>query len=246
MRPGGTRAGRDGQVQRRFGLVIFDCDGVLIDSEIISARMLVSALADRGVRIDLDYVARHFLGRSYPTVMNTIRADFGVDLPAAFEDDYRARLLSAFETGLRVMPEARETLERIAVPWCVATSSSRGRAERSLRIVGLDALVGERLFTAGEVAQGKPAPDLFLHAAARMGAAPSDALVIEDSLNGIRAARAAGCTVWRFTGGSHLAGRDGPEPDDARPDARFSRFGELAELAPDLFPERRPETRFAS
>ena len=80
-----------------YDLVIFDCDGVLIDSEIISAKMLVDELAKLGVTIDLDYVALHFLGRSYPTVMNQIRKEFGLNLPADFEDEYRQRLMAAFE-----------------------------------------------------------------------------------------------------------------------------------------------------
>ena len=90
-----------------FDLVIFDCDGVLIDSEIISARMLVDELAGLGVQIDLPYVARHFLGRSYPTVMATIRREFGLDLPPEFEDQYRSRLMAAFEDGLQIMPGVR-------------------------------------------------------------------------------------------------------------------------------------------
>jgi HAD superfamily hydrolase (TIGR01509 family) len=214
--------------------VIFDCDGVLIDSEIISARMLIAALADRGVTIDLDYVAQHFLGRSYPTVMKAIRTEFGVDLPPDFEEDYRARLLAAFETGLKIMPGVREVLTGVGVPWCVATSSSRMRAERSLQIVGLAGLVGERLFTAGEVQHGKPAPDLFLHAAEELGAEPARCLVIEDSLNGIRAARAAGMAVWRFTGGTHLAGRDLSAPDGTRADLEFASFAEFFQIAPQL------------
>lgn len=216
------------------GLIIFDCDGVLIDSEIISARMLVGALADLGVRIDLDYVARHFLGRSYPTVMRTIREDFGVDLPPEFEDDYRARLLAAFERDLRPMPGARRVLESVRVPWCVATSSSRLRAQRSLEIAGLRGLVGERLFTAGDVRQGKPAPDLFLHAADRMGVDPAACVVIEDSLNGVLAARAAGMRVWRFTGGSHLAGRDLSVPAQARADLEFASLEDIFRIAPEL------------
>jgi HAD superfamily hydrolase (TIGR01509 family) len=216
------------------GLIIFDCDGVLIDSEIISARMLVGALADLGVRIDLDYIARHFLGRSYPTVMRTIREDFGVDLPPDFEDDYRARLLAAFERDLRPMPGARRVLESVRVPWCVATSSSRLRAQRSLEIAGLRGLVGERLFTAGDVRQGKPAPDLFLHAADRMGVDPAACVVIEDSLNGVLAARAAGMRVWRFTGGSHLAGRDLSVPAQARADLEFASLEDIFRIAPEL------------
>ncbi|OWY10616.1 hydrolase [Thioclava sp. F42-5] len=208
-------------------LVIFDCDGVLIDSEIISAQMLIDELATLQVNIDLDYVARHFLGRSYPTVMKQIRSEFGLDLPEEFEAQYRARLLDAFERDLRVTQGVANVLEALDVPWCVATSSSLPRAERSLEIAGLRDRVGDRLFTASEVAHGKPAPDLFLHAAEKMGASPARTLVIEDSLNGIRAGLAAGMEVWRFTGGSHLAGRDLTPPEDARPHREFAHFTEF-------------------
>ena len=113
-------------------LVIFDCDGVLIDSEIISAKMLVDELARLGVAIDLDYVARHFLGRSYPTVMQQIREEFGLNLPEAFEEQYRNRLLAAFERDLTIMPGIAEVIGALAVPYCIATSSSPRRARRSL------------------------------------------------------------------------------------------------------------------
>ncbi len=216
-------------------LVIFDCDGVLIDSEIISARMLVSELSKLGVTIDLDYVAKHFLGRSYPTVMNQIRSEFGLDLPPMFEDQYRDRLLAAFETDLRIMPHVQDVLAQLDLPYCVATSSSPRRADTSLQLVGLGALTGGRLFTSTMVAKGKPAPDLFLHAMSAMGMTdPARCLVIEDSLNGVRAARAAGMQVWRFTGGTHLANRVLEEPDDARPDGRFASFAEFFHTVPGL------------
>ena len=216
-----------------YDLVIFDCDGVLIDSEIISARMLVQELAGLGVSIDLDYVALHFLGRSYPTVMDQIRREFGLDLPPEFEEQYRQRLLAAFERELQIMPHVQGILSRMAVPWCVATSSSPKRVAQSLRLVGLAAVVGDRLFTSTMVARGKPAPDLFLHAAAVMGADPARCLVIEDSLNGIRAARAAGMPCWRFTGGSHLINAP-PEPEDAVPDRHFAAFAGFFGMAPGL------------
>jgi len=215
-------------------LVIFDCDGVLIDSEIISARMLIAELGLLGVSIDLDYVARHFLGRSYPTVMKVIRKDFGLTLPPDFEEHYRKRLLATFETDLRVMPHVAGVLGAMQTRWCVATSSSPGRAARSLGIAGLAGLVGERLYTAADVVHGKPAPDLFLYAADKMGADPARCLVIEDSLNGIRAARAAGMVVWRFIGGSHLTGRDLSEPEDASSDLKFASFADFFHIAPDL------------
>jgi beta-phosphoglucomutase-like phosphatase (HAD superfamily) len=125
------------------------------------------------------------------------------------------------------VPGVPEVLTRIETPFCVATSSSPKRAERSLQIARLGHLVEPRLFTASMVARGKPAPDLFLHAAATFGARPEATLVIEDSLTEIRAGRAAGMEVWRFTGASHLAGRALDEPEDARPDRRFATFAEL-------------------
>ncbi|WP_112312154.1 HAD family hydrolase [Pseudogemmobacter bohemicus] len=215
-------------------LLILDCDGVLIDSEIISARMLVSELAALGVQIDLPYVARHFLGRSYPTVMATIRQDFGLDLPQDFETGYREALLAAFARDLRVMPGVTTMLDQLALPVCVATSSSPRRVETSLRLVGLWARLGPVTFTASEVARGKPAPDLFLHAATRMGADPGACLVIEDSLTGLRAAKAAGMEVWRFTGGSHMGPQTPEEPEDARPARRFDDFARFFDIAPAL------------
>lgn len=220
-------------------LVIFDCDGVLIDSEMISARMLVTELGKLGLAIDLDYVSRHFLGRSYPVVMDTIRREFGLNLPPEFEASYRENLLAAFGRELRVMPGVAGVMRGLAVPFCVATSSSPRRAAFSLNHVGLQDLVGERLFTASQVSRGKPAPDLFLFAARQMNTPPDRCLVIEDSLTGMRAGLAAGMRVWRFTGGSHMAGQAEPEPDDARPHARFASFAQFATLAPDLM--RQPQ-----
>ncbi len=217
-----------------FDLVIFDCDGVLIDSEIISAQMLIDELARLGVEIDLAYVSKYFLGRSYPTVMEQIRREFGLDLPPAFEEQYRNRLLKAFEADLRIMPHVREVLDALRLPFCIATSSSPRRAQRSLEIVGLAHLIGPSLFTSTMVAQGKPSPDLFLLAARAFGVPPARCLVIEDSLNGIRAGLAAGMTVWRFVGGTHLTGEHLEEPVDARPHLRFASFMDFFHLDPSL------------
>jgi HAD superfamily hydrolase (TIGR01509 family) len=217
-----------------FDLVIFDCDGVLIDSEIISARMLVAELSRLGLSIDLAYVERNFLGRSYPVVMETIRREFGLDLPPDFEANYREALLAAFQSELKVVPHVHDVLARISVPFCVATSSSPRRVEMSLKLVGLTALIGDRAFTSTLVARGKPAPDLFLYAAEKMGARPERTLVIEDSLTGIRAGLAAGMTVWRFIGGSHLGPQTPQEPEDARPHRRLVSFAEFFQIAPSL------------
>lgn len=217
-----------------FDLIIFDCDGVLIDSEIISARMLVAELDKLGVDIDLDYVAQHFLGRSYPTVMDQIRHEFHLTLPHDFEEQYRQRLLAAFATELKVMPHVANVLRDLKQPYCVATSSSPKRAAFSLNLVGLGHLAGPHLFTSTMVAHGKPAPDLFLYAAQQMGADPARCLVIEDSLTGIRAARAAGMPVWRFIGGSHLGGHISAEPADAVADRKFASFANFFQIDPAL------------
>lgn len=214
----------------QFDLVIFDCDGVLIDSEVISANMLIAALAGYGVTIDMAFVTRQFLGRSYPTVLREVRDTFGVTLPDQFEVDYRARLLAAFRADLRVMPGVKTAIAALRIPYCLATSSSPERLATSLGLVGLtDAFIG-RGFTASEVPRGKPAPDLFLHAASRMGATPARCLVIEDSLTGLRAGLAAGMHVWRFTGGSHLRGLDLALPADAIPHHSFDDFAQLPVL----------------
>lgn len=191
-----------GPVPARPDLLILDCDGVLVDSEVISAAVLVELAGEAGVVFDAAHVARHFLGRSFPTVARSIREAFGVQLPEGFEAEYRRRLLGRFERELRPTAGAEAFLAALAVPACIATSSSPPRAARSLAVTGLDRF-SLRVFTASEVERGKPAPDLFLHAAQAMGAEPARCLVVEDSRPGVEAARAAGMAVALFTGGSH-------------------------------------------
>ncbi len=189
-----------------ISLIIFDCDGVLIDSEVLSARVLIDIAAEQGVRFDAQYVRDHFLGRSFPTVAQVIRDSFGVALPQEFESRYRALLLERFVQELRPMPGILDLLARLGVARCVATSSSPPRVAQSLAITGLTAHF-DHVFTASQVERGKPAPDLFLFAAAQMGVPPSECLVIEDSRPGIAAARSAGMEVVLFAGGSHMTGQ---------------------------------------
>lgn len=219
----------------RPALIIFDCDGVLIDSEVLSAGALIDALADHGVAVDLAFVARHFIGRSYSVIVSEVHARFGIALPPSFEDDYRARLLAAFEAELTAMEGAVEALAALDVPFCLATSSSPLRLAASLRITGLDGVFAGRSFTASEVARGKPAPDLFLHAAARMGADPAACVVIEDSGVGLAAGQAAGMEVWHFTGGRHFAVMELPLPEGLQPHRRFTSFAEMRAGRPELF-----------
>jgi HAD superfamily hydrolase (TIGR01509 family) len=189
-------------------LVIFDCDGVLIDSEVLSCRCLAEVLADHGVAMSEAEVAERFLGRGYAAVPAYVRAHTGRSLPETFARDLHERQSARFVAALLPMPHIAGVLAALDRPYCLASSSDSERIRISLSVTGLDRFFGERIFTAAMVPHAKPAPDLFLLAAARMRAAPGRTLVVEDSINGVLAAKAAGMTVWGFTGGSHYAGRD--------------------------------------
>ena len=211
-------------------LVIFDCDGVLIDSEVISARILIGQLGRVGVHVDFPYVQKNFLGRSWTKVAAEVRINYGLDLSSDFEERYRSELLAAFETELRTVEGIEGVLDQIGVSYCVATSSSPKRARRSLELSGLSRYFGDRLFTASQVKIGKPAPDLFLFTAREMGARPERCLVIEDSMPGILSAKAAGMEVWRFTGASHLKGLDRQELDQGGTLTVFDKWRQFFEM----------------
>lgn len=191
-------------LSQAIDLVIFDCDGVLIDSEAISASVLINELSVIGLTVTLDYVREHFFGRSFPTVAQTIREDFHVSLPDDFELCYRNSLLERFEHELFPTSGIPDVLEKLKCLKCVATSSSPERVKRSLAITDLGRFFGANVYTASQVSSGKPAPDLFLFAASSMGVAPERVLVIEDSTPGLEAAAAAGMMVAYYAGGSHL------------------------------------------
>ena len=205
-------------VQPKSGieLVIFDCDGVLIDSEMLSAATLMQLLEEVGLPITRDVFRRDFLGRSFASASARFEKRFGKPLPPDFNLEYRARLLAQMKGNLKVMPGAAAVLQAMHVPFCLATSSSPPRLAVSMEETGLAAYFAGRMFTASEVANGKPAPDLMLHVAKAMGARPESCLVLEDSEMGLRSALSAGMQAWRFVGGSHLD--DGLElPTDVKP-----------------------------
>jgi HAD superfamily hydrolase (TIGR01509 family) len=185
-------------------LIIFDCDGVLVDSEMLSAGVLMSMMEDIGLPITPDIFRSDFLGRSFAAAAERAQKRFGRALPEDFQLNYRVRLLDRMVADLRPMAGVHEVIAALRVPFCLATSSSPQRLALSLRVTGLAEVFAGKCFTASEVKHGKPAPDLCLHAAKKMGADPSACVVIEDSEMGVRAARAAGMPVWHFTGGSHI------------------------------------------
>ncbi len=209
-------------MNRPPALVVFDCDGVLVDSEPIAMRLLLDTIAGAGLALDEGEGYERFLGRSLADTREILAAEFGARLDDAALAAMRARLYAAFREELRPTPGAPEALAALAAhgtPFCVASSSQPERIELSLRVAGLWEHFAGRAFSSTMVARGKPAPDLFLHAAAAMGFAPAACLVVEDSPAGVRAAQAAGMGTVAFVGGGH-----------ARDPARRAA---LAALAPD-------------
>ncbi len=211
-------------------LVIFDCDGVLVDSEPISVSVLVKAMNDLNVPITEEEVYGRFLGRSLATVIDTMKTEYDVHPGEAFLEQIRTDLYARFRTELKPIGGVGATIDALDIPCCVASSSQIERIRLSLTVTGLiDKL--PHIFSASMVKNGKPAPDLFLHAAHEMQAAPAECVVIEDSPAGIEAAKAAGMTVFAFTGGSHanFAGYRA-ELERLSPDATFDVMPELIHL----------------
>ncbi|MFG2428705.1 HAD-IA family hydrolase [Streptomyces sp. NPDC048590] len=182
-------------------LVIFDNDGVLADSEPVANRVLASLLTESGFPTTTEDSFRRYMGGTLDRVRSFLRAETGRELPGDFAERYRARLKAAFEQELRPVPAIADVLTALrerGIPICVASSSPRDRLELALRVTGLAPHFGDRVYSADDVLRGKPAPDLFLHAAVRMGVGPEHAVVVEDSVPGVEAARASGMAVIGF------------------------------------------------
>ncbi|MFQ8431031.1 HAD family hydrolase [Amaricoccus sp. W119] len=184
-------------------LVIFDCDGVLVDSEPIAMAVLLETIRAQGLEIDPAQGYELFLGRSLASVGQMLAEDFGVKLDPLALEEMRQRLYARFRAELKPTPRTPEVLAALTAPFCVASSSQPERVELSLRLTGLWEHFDGKLFSATMVSHGKPAPDLFLLAAERMGYDPANSLVVEDSAAGIRAAQAARMRVAGYTGGGH-------------------------------------------
>jgi HAD superfamily hydrolase (TIGR01509 family) len=183
------------------GLVIFDCDGVLVDSEPISVRIDVEMFAEVGMMVSEQEVIERFVGRSPELLARAVEEQLGHPPPDGWEERGERRLRRAFEAELQPVAGIGEALERISLPMCVASSSPPERLRFKLELTGLYTRFAGRIFSAAEVANGKPAPDLFLHAARQMGVDPAACVVVEDSRYGVQAARAAGMDVLAYAGG---------------------------------------------
>ncbi|MFJ5282052.1 HAD family hydrolase [Streptomyces parvulus] len=211
----------------RYDLVIFDNDGVLVDSEPISNRLLAGYLTELGHPTSYEESLRDYMGSAMHRVHDMVLERTGRRLPEDFDDVFHGRVFAAFERELEPVPGAVGVLEKLAadgVAYCVASSGSHERIRVGHRKTGLDRFFDdERIFSSQDVGKGKPAPDLFLYAAERMGVAPGRCVVVEDSPLGVQAAVAAGMDVYGFTAmtsASRLAGAG----------RLFGDMGELADL----------------
>lgn len=182
-------------------LVIFDCDGVLVDSETIANAVMAEEISALGWPVTTEYCLRHFKGTHFDSVIDTIARSIGRPPPDNWLPDLRARTNIAFREQLQAIPGIFSVLDVLAaegVPHCVASNGPQEKMAVTLEITGLRTRFEDRVFSAYEVERGKPHPDLFLHAARRMGFAPADCVVIEDSPLGVQAARAADMRVFGY------------------------------------------------
>jgi HAD superfamily hydrolase (TIGR01509 family) len=184
-----------------IGLVIFDCDGVLVDSERLAARVDSAMITRLGWTLSPQDVARRFVGHSKQYMREQIEQHLETTLPDDWQTPFEEAYWALVDAELTPVEGVREVIERLTVPYCVASNGSHEKMHRSLSHAGLLPLFAGRLFSADDVAAPKPAPDLHLHAAAAMGVPPQACVVIEDSHSGIRAARAAGMRTFGFTAG---------------------------------------------
>ena len=215
---------------QNIDLVIFDCDGVLVDSEVISCRAHAETLTRHGYPITADQVLVRFLGVSDREARMTIEAELGRSLPDDFEAQIKQAALQRYADDLRTIPFVGEAIVAIGLPKCVASSGTPEKIRHGLSCAGLYDLLAPNIFSATQVKRGKPAPDLFLFAAEQMRASPARCIVIEDSIPGISGARAAGMTVLGFHGGSHC--RPG-HADTLRAAGATMTFDDMRQL-PDL------------
>lgn len=183
-----------------FELIIFDCDGVLVDSERITNTVFAEMLNELGLPVTLEDMFDKFVGNSMIRCLELIQEMLGGPVPEDFAEQYRARTKLALESDLKPVKGVEESLRRIKIPYCVASSGDHEKMRTTLGITGLLPHFEGKLFSVTEVARGKPHPDVFLYAAGRMGAEPRRCIVVEDTPIGVAAGVAAGMNVFGYAG----------------------------------------------
>jgi HAD superfamily hydrolase (TIGR01509 family) len=192
-------ATRGGKVNKKtFDLVIFDCDGVLVDSELITNRIFARMLNEMGIPVSLEDMFEQFVGRSMPQCLEMTAGLLGRPVPDGFEREYHARAAAALKLELKAVPGIEQVLATMDIPYCVASSGTHEKMNTTLGVTGLLPKFRGKMYSVTEVAQSKPAPDVFLYAAKQSGVDASACAVIEDTPTGVRAGVAAGMTVFGY------------------------------------------------
>jgi HAD superfamily hydrolase (TIGR01509 family) len=190
-----------------FDLIIFDCDGVLVDSERLAIQIDAAFLERLGWPMPTDEIVQRWVGRSDADMRSEIEEHIGGTIPPELDEEFSRIYRETFDRDLRPVDGIREALDRIPIPRCVASSGKHETIRRNLALTGLSDYFGERIFSATDVQHGKPAPDLFLLAASSLGAEPTRCAVVEDSVHGVEAALAAGMLPFAYAGGVTPAAR---------------------------------------
>ncbi len=181
-------------------LVIFDCDGVLVDTERIGSSVVAEFATKYGWSLDTERATKLFKGAAMPDIWRVISENADQTLPDDVERSFRERQLALLEAQLQPDLALREVLENFPCSFCVASNGPHEKMQVTLRVAGILSLFEGRIFSRTDVARSKPAPDLFLHAAQSCGFSAVECLVIEDSILGVHAAHSAGMRVWGFAG----------------------------------------------
>ncbi len=187
----------------KYKCIIFDSDGVLVDSEAISSRIWLKMVNEIGLGIDMGFIRKNFPGRAMSVTLRLIEEMLGRPLPENFEQEFRRRTYEAFKKELQPVPGIRELLDRLTIPFCVASSGPEEKVRLNLTVTGLIDKFEGRIISSYNLGTWKPDPGIFLHAADKMGFLPKDCAVVEDSLSGVKAALAGGFDVYLYTGGSN-------------------------------------------
>lgn len=213
-------------------LIIFDCDGVLVDSEIIAAEVESTLLTEAGYAIEAADLAERFAGLTWQDILLSVEREAGIPLSASLLDKSEQVLDERLKNEVQSVEDIVEVVSALKLPKCICSNSSSARLEMMLKRVGLYELFAPHIFSAKEVGtkKTKPAPDVFLHAAQQFGVDPQDVIVIEDSVHGIHGARAAGMRVIGFTGGAHSYPGHADKLTDAGAETVIHRHKDLASV----------------
>ncbi len=215
--------------------LIFDFDGVVADSEVLANTVLAEVVTELGVPTTLEDSYRLYLGKRFSEIITAIETSVGRTLPDSFPAEFQAKTLDRFRQSLAPIPGVREFITRFGhAPRCIASSSSPDRLALCLDVLDMTSLFEGRVFSASNVARGKPYPDIFLHASDNIGVAPGECIVIEDSASGVVAARAAGCTVIGLLAAGHLPRDHGLSLKDAGAQHLALDYREAERIVADL------------